>query len=604
MKYNGLHAIVGAVALAVAAGAAAGGRGNAPDWDRDAAARKAAYVYIDAMVDVSDERYTDYTSKLHRAVQLDPADADIAADYAELLLQTTELDSAGLESAYEALYRRFDKDRSDWANAAATAELAQRLGRYDDVATVWKALQKALPGRNDPSMNLADTYVLMYMRGDSAAYDSAMTIYSRLEEGLGFDIGLSSHKIRALALRKDTAAVMDELQRITLAAPADADVALYAGQMYENFGRPDSAMARYEHVAALDSTDGRALMLRAQLHLSQGDSAAYDAEVFRALESHNLDFQNKMRMLTGYIRALFTDSTQHARIDRLFDVMRQVNPGEPQLHALNALYLAQTGRPDSAAEQAGYAVDLDPDNAELWSMLVQMQAAREGTAADEGVVDAARRGARHFPESLYFPIVGAGRLAILKRYDEASAMLDSFDISAMDNPEAASDYWSMKGDIEYGRGNTDSSAVMYERAIAINPHNYMSMNNFAYHLAVADSLLDRAEHYSALAVKNDPQNATYLDTYAWVLFRKGEYTLARQYIDAVLRIFKEQDDKAAEEGLEATGASPEVLDHAGDIYFMTGARKEALEYWRRAHELEPDNALIKRKVDNKTIFFE
>lgn len=588
----------------IATALSARSRDTASDWDREAARRKAAYIFVDAMADLNDEHYTDYTGKLHRATQLDPADVDIAAEYADLLLQTTDLDSAATEAAYRALWRRFTADPADWANAAAAADMAGKLGRLDDVAAVWKALQRSLPGRNDPSMNLADTYVLMYLRGDSAAYDSAMTIYSRLEQGLGFDIGLSSHKIRALALRSDTAAVVGELRRITLAAPADPDVAIYAGQVYEQFRRPDSAMALYERVCALDSTDGRALMLRAQLHLSQGDSAAYDAEVFRALESPNLDFSNKMRMLTGYIRALFADSTQYARIDHLFEVMREVNPGEAELHALNAAYLAQTGRPDAAAEQAAYAADLDPENVERWTMLVQVQAMRDADVANEAIVDVARRAARRFPTALYFPIVGAGRLIFMKRYDEAAAMLDSFDIATVENPEAASDYWSTRGDIEYGRGQRDSSAVLYERAITVNPHNYMAMNNYAYHLAVADSALDRAEHFSALAVKNDPENITYLDTYAWVFFRKGEYTLARQYIDAVLRIIKDEEAKPDDERNPSNTLSSEVLDHAGDIYFMTGDRAAALDFWKQALDLDPDAELIRRKVHHKTIFFE
>ena len=148
---------------------------------------------------------------------------------------------------------------------------------------------------------------------------------------------------------------------------------------------------------------------------------------------------------------------------------------------------------------------------------------------------------------------------------------------------------------------------MYERAITLNPHNFMAMNNFAYHLAVADSALDRAEHYSALAVKSDPENATYLDTYAWVFFRKGEYTLARQYIDAVLRIFNAKSEESEAEGGEPDESgviSADVYDHAGDIYFMTGDRAAAVDYWKKAAALDPDNELIAKKVKHKTIFFE
>lgn len=583
----------------------------ATDWDSLADRRKAAYIFIDAQNDLCEGAYSDYYAKLRRANALDPADLDIAAEYAELLLQTTELDSAEREEAYRAMWRRFAANPGDFATATPVAELASKLGKLDDVAAVWKAMCLALPDRNDPSMNLADTYVLMYMRGDSAAYDSAMTIYTRLEQGLGFDVGLSSHKIRALSLRRDTAAVVGELQRILRSAPADPEALLYAGQVFESLGMPDSAASRYDLACRLDSADGRALMLRAGIHLKQGDSAAYDSEVFRALESQNLDLDNKMRILTGYIRALFSDSTQYGRIDRLFRVMNDVNPGEPQLHALNAIYLAQTGRPSEAAEQAGYALDLDPDNVELWSLNVQMQGE---SGNDSAVLDIARRGAARFPETLYFPVVATGRLFGMKDYRAAKAVLDSFDISAVESPEAQSTYWTLMADAEQHLGDSDSTVTHYRRAVTLNPHNWGAMNNFAYYLAENDTLLDRAEHYAALAVKNEPESETYLDTYAWVFFRKKEYTLARQYIDAALRLQRiDPADPAAgqqplpegeESGGDGAGPSAEIFDHAGDIYFMCGERKQALAFWREAHRLDPDNGLIKKKVDHKTIFFE
>ena len=81
------------------AGAAALSAKAAGDWDEDARSRKAAYIFLDAMDDLSSEAYTDYTNKLRRATALDPADPDIAAEYAELLLQTTQMDSAETEPA-------------------------------------------------------------------------------------------------------------------------------------------------------------------------------------------------------------------------------------------------------------------------------------------------------------------------------------------------------------------------------------------------------------------------------------------------------------------------------------------------------------------------
>lgn len=87
------------------------------------------------------------------------------------------------------------------------------------------------------------------------------------------------------------------------------------------------------------------------------------------------------------------------------------------------------------------------------------------------------------------------------------------------------------------------------------------------------------------------QSATTLDTYAWVLFKLKDYAKARETIDQAL----EADDD---------GGNGEILEHAGDIYFMTGNPADALEFWKQALELDPDNELLQRKVKHKTFFFE
>ncbi|MBP3639298.1 MAG: hypothetical protein J6J20_05375, partial [Muribaculaceae bacterium] len=96
----------------------------ATDWDRGADARKAAYIFIDAQNDLCQGNYSDYYAKLRRANALDPTDLDIAAEYAELLLQTAELDSEETEQAYGAMWRRFAANPGDFATATPVAELA------------------------------------------------------------------------------------------------------------------------------------------------------------------------------------------------------------------------------------------------------------------------------------------------------------------------------------------------------------------------------------------------------------------------------------------------------------------------------------------------
>lgn len=132
------------------------------------------------------------------------------------------------------------------------------------------------------------------------------------------------------------------------------------------------------------------------------------------------------------------------------------------------------------------------------------------------------------------------------------------------------------------------------------------MNNCAYFMAVDSLDLVKAELYASIATTGEPENPTYLDTYAWVLFTKKDYQQAREVMDKALEIYartEKENDDSSETKKEHT-ASAEVYDHAGDIYFMTGDHRQAVEFWKQALELDPSNPKIRKKVEHKTIFFE
>jgi tetratricopeptide (TPR) repeat protein len=103
--------------------------------------------------------------------------------------------------------------------------------------------------------------------------------------------------------------------------------------------------------------------------------------------------------------------------------------------------------------------------------------------------------------------------------------------------------------------------------------------------------LDKAERMSAICVRQQPDNDTALDTYAWIFFKKKDYARAKEMIDRAVAI--ESEDPQAD-----------VLHHAGDIYYMNGEPESAIEFWEEALKLDPDNKLLQKKVKNRTHYYE
>lgn len=76
--------------------------------------------------------------------------------------------------------------------------------------------------------------------------------------------------------------------------------------------------------------------------------------------------------------------------------------------------------------------------------------------------------------------------------------------------------------------------AMYKKVLAVDPYNFMVLNNYAYFLATHGGDLNEAEKMSALTIREYPNNPVFLDTYGWILHLKGQNELAIFYLQRAL----------------------------------------------------------------------
>ncbi|GAE15284.1 hypothetical protein JCM6292_1538 [Bacteroides pyogenes JCM 6292] len=151
--------------------------------------------------------------------------------------------------------------------------------------------------------------------------------------------------------------------------------------------------------------------------------------------------------------------------------------------------------------------------------------------------------------------------------------------------ELISDFYAMMGDMYHTKKQMTEAYAAYDSALVYNPSNISALNNYAYYLSVERRDLDRAEEMSYKTIKAEPDNSTFLDTYAWILFEKGNYSQARIYIDNAMK---------------GDGAKSDVIvEHCGDIYYMTGDTEGALKYWKQALEMGSKSKTLKQKIEKK-----
>ncbi len=595
MEYRHTAAIIIAtIILSVPGALAINAKGNRTQesWDERAQRLKSDYIFMEGMrVNSQPSRPEDYFFLMRRAEMLNPDDADIAAEvgYYEWAISA---DSAMHQRGIAKLKRHFEEFPEDyfWSSLYATAK--RREFDTKEVVRVGTILDSLFPDKTEHSLQLADDLGALAAAGDTSALAHSLAILNRIELGVGKEPWLISRKVRVYSAVRDTVSIMREVADMLSASPGSSTNNLLAGSINAFFNRPDSAIYYYNRACSLDSANGEAFYTRAEFFREIGDSAAYDREVFNSLKLTSLEVDTKLQLLTGYVKELYSDTTtaQRSRINDLFNVLMEQHPHEAKIHSIYGTYLAVTNRLPEAAEQFQYTVDIDPSDMDAWRMLIS---ARIQSEDNGGVIDAAQRARSLFPDEYWWYLTESIAYLQSGRNQEAKEVINkALNRKGMDQA-GLSPLYSSLGDIYHSDGMIDSAMTYYERAIELDPSNFLAMNNAAYYLAVAGKDLDKAEGLAATAVKGDPENTSYLDTYAWVYFKKADYKEAKRIIDKTL----EECEKA---GL----LSADVLEHAGDIYFMSGEPTKALEFWEKASELNPDNELLKRKVKHKTYFYE
>ena len=150
-------------------------------------------------------------------------------------------------------------------------------------------------------------------------------------------------------------------------------------------------------------------------------------------------------------------------------------------------------------------------------------------------------------------------------------------------PNIKSRIYQMVGDT-YSNQNQDSLAMaMYDSCLVYDPNNSGALNNVAYNITKQPNPdLKKAEKMAAKALELDPESIYILDTYAWILFLRGDNFLSEFYFDKLLRVEKEQN----------TQPSIETLYHIGCLYLKTNRIEQAKEMWSKALDLynaNPDN---------------
>ena len=539
----------------------------------DEARQKFEYFYLEAERQKALGHNDAAFDLMCRAAEIDTTSAAARFFLAPYYLQLGNYEQARTDLRYAAE----QYPGNYWYNVVY-ANFSQQSGQHDEAIRIWSRLLKQNPDKGEINSALAEAYTA---KGD---LKSAVACYDSLESAMGMMEPITIEKLKLYGYMGNREAMVAEAAKLQRTFPQNTDYMRLLGDIYLEVGRDSAALSMYDRALALEPENGYVYLSKAGYYEKKGDSIAYNNEIRNALMNRHIDVNTKLNIFSTYIIDLMKKKQELHRVDSLFTDMLEQYPQEEPVHRLFGMYLSSRQEFTRAEEQYAIAADLAPTNPENWLQLIGLYLYQEKYPE---VIEVGKRAIQYVPDQKDIYMYVAVASTQTKSYAEALDMLETglTYVDERDN-ETKSFFYGQMGDVYHSSGDREKAYAMYDKALSYNASNIAVLNNYSYFLATEGRDLDKAERMSAQTVKAEPDNATYLDTYAWIFFKKGDYSLARLYMKNAL-------DKSPE-------ASAELFEHYGDILYMLGEVDEAVEYWQKALDAGSESAeLLKEKIKQK-----
>ena len=445
---------------------------------------------------------------------------------------------------------------------------------FSEAIDVYSDLLEADPTNAELIFILAD---VLTRSGETAR---AVATYNRLEAVMGVNEGIAVQKFRLYHSQEKIDSALMEIEKLAAKFPMEPRYPIMIGDLYLDEGKTEKAIEFYNKAYSLDPTNPYYIASMANYYDATGNAEAAEAQIRNALANEALAVNVKVSILSRYLMQSEREKDESKKANELFEALITMHPEETDLRIMYARMLALNGETEEAKFHFRLVSEMAPERDDAWQALIDI-AFRERNMED--AVKICEKCIELFPKvAEYYFYLSISYFQLTNYAGALDACRRGIEIIPEENRNLKSNFYGQIGDIFHETAKDVEAFAAYEKALTYNDRNISVLNNYAYFLSLRKSDLQKAERMSAQCIKMEPDNATYLDTYAWIFFMQGNYTLAKFYIESA--ISKDTTD------------SSELLDHYGDILFMTGDKEKALIQWRKAKELGKEGKALEAKI--------
>ena len=454
------------------------------------------------------------------------------------------------------------------------ANILQKKSMVEEACKIYDNLIKLHPDREDFYIIETDLY------SSVEKWEKAIDVLNRYEKQFGVSEPVIIEKAKLYSKLDNVKNASAEIMKLVKKYPEKTDYLGLLAELYLSHDQEKKGLQLLNKIVKQDPNNGFVQLYLADYYRTKNDTLNTEKYIHSALLNDKVDNGLKVQYL---LKLLVNQNELNLSLDHIYSYLQLLLDkyhDDIAVRTLNADFLKRTNRLEECRGELEFLISKEKNNYLVWEELLMMYNQLEDTAA---MYNGGLECLNYFPNEPLPYVMISLPLLIRNDYTKAMDYLKQGLALAPDNSPIKAQLFAYLGEAYYKQGNVKEAFAMFDSTLLINPGDIMTLNNYSYYLSLRDEHLDKAEKMISIAISADPNNSTFLDTYAWVLFKRKNYSLAKFYIRSAI-----ENDK---------NPSGVLYEHYGDILYMNGEKEEAVKMWQKALELgDEDCGDLKNKI--------
>lgn len=484
------------------------------------------------------------------------------------------------EWALNAMKKAWQLDEKNEWYVFGLANMYLSVNKIAEAVSMYETLAKSRSNDENILYRLAGLYA------QTQKFKAAIGVYDQVERLIGKNESVSFEKYKLYKELNKPRKAIREISSLRTENPYDVEYILLLGDAWLDLGRPRKALAEYEIARKMDAGNPAVALSFADFYNQTGDSVAAQKQLLLALTNPDTDVDTKLSIF-GPILISYMQSADSMKIPEYFNLLLRQHPNEYKIRDMYVQWLLRKGQKLEAKNELRTVLDLNPNQLQAWKNYLELNVEGDN---QEGIRAICNEALVYFPkESVFWFYLGLSWMSqdnVSEKEASYRKAIDAFQQALVwvspDDKALLSRVEGLVGDAYLALGEKDKAYAFFDKALDVFAGNILVLNNYAYYLSEEGGDLAKAERMSRKTIEAEPKNPTYLDTFAWIFFKQGKYSLAKIYIERA--VANDSDSNAV------------IFEHYGDILWFNDEKEAARVQWRKALTLEGASETLSEKV--------